>query len=83
MRERCKISFDAVLQYCIKSLHIESDASMRCLEGDLEEDIYCTIMYNDETHTFEQVFVYFFFLANSYYLFYWKSSNILIIKCNR
>lgn len=57
MRERCSIVFEAVLQYCIRSLGIESDASLKALDGSGKEDddVYCTVMYNDETHTFEQV----------------------------
>lgn len=55
MRERCLIVFDSIMNYCVRSLEIESDASMRCLEGLNEEDFYCTVLYNDETHTFEQV----------------------------
>lgn len=42
------------MQYCVKSLEIESDASMQCLDGDIE-DVYCTVLYNDEVHTFDQV----------------------------
>lgn len=61
MRERCLIVFDAIMNYCVRSLEIESDASMRCLEGLNEEDFYCTVLYNDETHTFEQVKNNFFF----------------------
>lgn len=75
MRERCLIVFDAIMNYCVRSLEIESDASMRCLEGLNEEDFYCTVLYNDETHTFEQVNRTFpnqkkriiFFLINSGY----------------
>lgn len=55
MTNRCGIVFKAALQYCIASLEIESDASIRALDGDIEEDFYCTVLYNDETHTFEQV----------------------------
>lgn len=55
MQERCNIVFDAILQYCISSLKIESEASM---QGDIDEDIFCTVLYNDETHTFEQVCFY-------------------------
>lgn len=54
MTNRCGIVFKAALQYCIASLEIESDASIRALDGDIE-DFYCTVLYNDETHTFEQV----------------------------
>lgn len=58
MRERCTLVFDAVLQYCTQSLRIETDAALKATTGtgrSDEEQIYCTVMYNDETHTFEQV----------------------------
>lgn len=57
MRERCLIVFDAIMNYCVRSLEIETDGSMRGCEGLNEEDFYCTVLYNDETHTFEQVCV--------------------------
>lgn len=46
-----------MLSYCVRSLEIESDASLVCLEnnGDESDNIFCAILYNDETHTFEQV----------------------------
>lgn len=53
MRQRCSIVFDAVMRYCMQSLRIESQASLSGQDGD--SDIYCTVLYNDETHTFEQV----------------------------
>lgn len=55
MRDRSFIIFDAIMSYCVRSLKIEMNASLNGLDGDLEEDIYCTVLYNDETHTFEQV----------------------------
>lgn len=55
MRERCRLVFDSVMSYGVKSLKIEQNASMKALDGDSEEDFYCTVLYNDETHTFEQV----------------------------
>lgn len=55
MRERCKIVFDAVMTYCVQSLKMESTASLSGLDGVDTEDIFCTVLYNDETHTFEQV----------------------------
>lgn len=57
----CYIVFQAILEYCTVSLEIESNASLQCLDGD-SDDIYCTILYNDETHTFEQVNVNLFYL---------------------
>lgn len=46
--------FKGILQYCMKTLQIQSESSLvEC--GVDDEDIYCTILYNDETHTFEQV----------------------------
>lgn len=55
MKKLCNIIFRAVLEYCYRSLQIESDSSMKDIQNCFEEDIYCTILYNDETHTFEQV----------------------------
>lgn len=50
----CEIVFKGILQYCMKTLQIQSESSLvEC--GVDDEDIYCTILYNDETHTFEQV----------------------------
>ena len=52
----CGIVFRCILQYCVKTLQVELDASVTemCSESE-EEDIYCTLLYNDETHTFDQV----------------------------
>lgn len=55
MRERCKIVFEAILQYCVKSLKFNLDGTVKNLDEEVEDDVYCTILYNDETHTFEQV----------------------------
>lgn len=53
MEKRCNLVFEAILQYCIKWLEIESNAGLMALDG--AEDVYCTILYNDESHTYEQV----------------------------
>lgn len=55
MRDRCRLIFDSVLSYCMASLKVESNASLKGLEGDSGDDTFCTVLYNDETHTFEQV----------------------------
>lgn len=55
MRERCKIVFEAILNYCVKTLKIDQDGTVKNLDEELKEDVYCTVLYNDETHTFEQV----------------------------
>lgn len=58
MRERCALIFEAVLQYCVQALRIETDAALKATDGTGcadDDQIYCTVMYNDETHTFEQV----------------------------
>ena len=47
--------FKGVLQYCMKSLQIQSDISMADLGETYDENVFCTILYNDETHTFDQV----------------------------
>lgn len=54
MRDRCKIVFDAILNYCVKSLKIEANGSIKNMDTQ-DEDVYCTVLYNDETHTFDQV----------------------------
>ncbi|XP_058811002.1 E3 ubiquitin-protein ligase UBR1 isoform X2 [Topomyia yanbarensis] len=54
--KRCsEIVFKGILQYCTKTLQIQSDSSLANFGGIDEEDVYCTILYNDETHTFDQV----------------------------
>lgn len=63
MKKRCNLVFEAILKYCIKWLEIESNAGLMALDG--ADDVYCTILYNDESHTYEQVeieilFLYFF-----------------------
>jgi E3 ubiquitin-protein ligase UBR2 len=57
MKEICQVVFRAVLAYCINMLQIDSDASFPDMESETNsvEDIYCTLLYNDETHTFDQV----------------------------
>ncbi|XP_055371504.1 E3 ubiquitin-protein ligase UBR1 [Condylostylus longicornis] len=55
MKERCEIAFRAILMYSIQFLEIESHASLVCLDDDQSQDVFCTILYNDESHTFEQV----------------------------
>lgn len=55
MRDRCGIVYDAIMNYCTRSLKSETNASLKALDGESDEDIYCTVLYNDETHTFEQV----------------------------
>lgn len=54
MRDRCTIVFDTILNYCVRSLKIDANGSLQNLE-DETDDIYCTVLYNDETHTFDQV----------------------------
>lgn len=49
-----EIVFKGIMQYCMKTLQIQSESCLAEYDVD-DEDIYCTILYNDETHTFEQV----------------------------
>lgn len=42
---------EAVLDFAAYSLEIDSNATI----VDSDEDIYCTVLYNDETHVLEQV----------------------------
>ncbi|XP_054727034.1 E3 ubiquitin-protein ligase UBR1 [Anastrepha obliqua] len=58
IKERCELAFTAVLTFCVSFLEIESNASLECLDGDLDdtqEECFCTVLYNDESHTFDQV----------------------------
>ncbi|KAH8250617.1 hypothetical protein KR038_002648 [Drosophila bunnanda] len=51
--ERAVICFGAILSFCVNYLEIEPNASLQCLDGDGAQ--FCTVLYNDESHTFDQV----------------------------
>ncbi|BFG01682.1 E3 ubiquitin-protein ligase UBR1 [Drosophila madeirensis] len=58
--ERSEICFSAILSFCVNYLEIEPNASLQCLDGEdmglgLDGANYCTVLYNDESHTFDQV----------------------------
>ncbi|XP_044730986.1 E3 ubiquitin-protein ligase UBR2 isoform X2 [Chrysoperla carnea] len=64
--ERAKITFDAVLWYAYHLLTLEHSprlpAELQIRDSEREPlefleipEAYCTVLYNDETHTFEQV----------------------------
>ncbi|XP_017133411.1 E3 ubiquitin-protein ligase UBR1 isoform X2 [Drosophila elegans] len=59
--ERAEICFGAILAFCVNYLEIEPNASLQCLEGgnvndgQLDGAQFCTVLYNDESHTFDQV----------------------------
>lgn len=57
MKEICRVVFRAVLTYCVNQLQIDSDSNFPNIEEDSNqtEDVYCTLLYNDEIHTFDQV----------------------------
>lgn len=66
MRERTRITFRAALQYAYQLLSIDHEpklpAYLRLKEVEDDpltfiaaSDTYCTVLYNDETHTFEHV----------------------------
>ncbi|XP_067640703.1 E3 ubiquitin-protein ligase UBR1 [Eurosta solidaginis] len=58
IKERCELAFTAILTFCVNFLEIESNASLECLDGDADDDqeeCFCTVLYNDESHTFDQV----------------------------
>lgn len=57
MKEVCNVVFQGILAFCVQTLQIESDTSYPDLESETDpaEDLYCTLLYNDETHTFDQV----------------------------
>ncbi|KAL3265904.1 hypothetical protein HHI36_010094 [Cryptolaemus montrouzieri] len=56
--ERARIAFEAVLWYAFLLLTSEQISDIRfCFSSEkrFNIDMYCTILYNDEVHTFEQV----------------------------
>ncbi|KAJ8942266.1 hypothetical protein NQ318_008010 [Aromia moschata] len=54
--ERTRIVFEAVLWYAYRLLSTEQISDIRLGGSSLYDiDTYCTILYNDEIHTFEQV----------------------------
>ncbi|XP_053616126.1 E3 ubiquitin-protein ligase UBR1 isoform X2 [Plodia interpunctella] len=64
--ERMKIVSSVILSYCLRLLThdhapgLPNDLRLKDNERDLlqildQPDCYCTVLYNDETHTFEQV----------------------------
>lgn len=57
MKDICRIVFRGILSYCVTMLQIDSDSNFPNIEEEANqtEDIYCTLLYNDETHTFDQV----------------------------
>lgn len=55
MLERCEICFSAILEFCVNYLEIEPNASLQCLDGEVDGAQFCTVLYNDESHTFDQV----------------------------
>lgn len=57
MKEICQVVFRAVLSYSINTLQIDSDSTFPDMDSktDTLEDDFCTLLYNDETHTFDQV----------------------------
>lgn len=57
MKEICQVVFRAILAYCVTVLQVDSDANFPDIDSETNsvEDVYCTLLYNDETHTFDQV----------------------------
>ncbi|XP_011494451.1 PREDICTED: LOW QUALITY PROTEIN: E3 ubiquitin-protein ligase UBR2 [Ceratosolen solmsi marchali] len=62
MTERATITFQAVLKYCYDLLSMEHSPSLPadlCVKNSesllASNDTYCTVLFNDETHTFDQV----------------------------
>uniref|UniRef100_A0A0A9XCN8 E3 ubiquitin-protein ligase n=1 Tax=Lygus hesperus TaxID=30085 RepID=A0A0A9XCN8_LYGHE len=63
--ERCHLVFMTILKYAYQILTLEYSPGLPSdlrtqdqdplVDGRFEEEQYCTVLYNDETHTFEQV----------------------------
>lgn len=62
IKEICRTVFQAILMYSVNMLQIDSDTSIPDLDTEKgqTEDLFCTLLYNDETHTFDQVHVYYY-----------------------
>ena len=69
IKDVCRIVFHAILVYCVNMLQIDSDTSFPDIDGDKgqTEDLFCTLLYNDETHTFDQVSITLFKCISSPY----------------
>lgn len=70
MKAICNVVFRAVLAFCVSMLQIDSDANFPDSETNSIEDIFCTLLYNDETHTFDQVRSYHTYLMTLHGLYY-------------
>lgn len=58
LQGRTRILFEAVLWYAYRLLSTEQLTSIRLggeNDNSFDIDTYCTILYNDEIHTFDQV----------------------------
>lgn len=58
LAERTRIVYDAILWYAYNLLTLEHTADLRHQNTEdalFDIDTYCTVLYNDEIHTFEQV----------------------------
>lgn len=58
LKDRTRIIFEAILWYAYQLLNTDQIADVRLRESSdtfFNIDTYCTILYNDEIHTFEQV----------------------------
>lgn len=64
--ERAVVAFEAILEYCYELLTLKytvalpinlciKDSVCSDITTDKPEDNYCTVLFNDETHTFDQV----------------------------
>lgn len=64
MAKRCRVTFTGILKYAYQVLTLEHSPGLphdlRLKEAEQDPfsdtpDIYCTVLYNDEIHTYEQV----------------------------
>lgn len=61
MADRCRVAFTAVLRYAYQILTLQHSPrlphALRPVDTELgmDSDVFCTVLYNDEVHTFEQV----------------------------
>ncbi|KAK4886967.1 hypothetical protein RN001_003238 [Aquatica leii] len=58
LADRARVVYDAILWYAYNLLTLEHTTDLRLGSNDdnsFDIDTYCTVLYNDEIHTFEQV----------------------------
>lgn len=73
MEKLCAIVFRSILKFCMQSFLLRGD---NLSPADYNGDTFCTLLYNDEVHTFEQVSRFVF--EKFHFLFHYHLREIFI-----